>query len=95
MLAMAQPLKKTATLRARIDPALKQRGDDILAALGISQSDFLTMSYRQLVMQRGLPFDLRLPNEETATAMREDLSRAPRHAGPTKALFDDILIGDD
>ena len=79
--------KKTATLRARIEPDLKKEGDGILDALGLSQSDFLTMSYRQLVMRRGLPFDLRLPNEETEAALKEDFSRLPVHKGSTKELF--------
>ena len=83
--------KKTATIRARIDPELKEEGDGILDAIGLSQSDFLAISYRQLVMRRGLPFDLRLPNEETEAALNEDFSKVPIHKGSTKELFATIL----
>ncbi len=33
------------------------------------------MTYRQLVMRKGLPFDVKIPNAETIESFNEDLSK--------------------
>lgn len=52
---------KTANLYARIEPDLKEQAESILAALGVPASNAITMFYRQIVLHRGLPFDVTLP----------------------------------
>ena len=64
-------MAKTAKISTRIEPELKSKGDSILASIGLSPSDAITMFYRQLVMFNGLPFDLKIPNSETVQAMKE------------------------
>lgn len=54
-------MAKTANLYARIEPELKERAESILNALGIPASNAITMFYKQIVMQRGIPFDMKLP----------------------------------
>ena len=54
-------MAKTANLYARIEPELKEQAEDILLALGIPASNAITMFYRQIVLQHGLPFDVKLP----------------------------------
>ena len=54
-------MAKSANLYARIEPDLKEQAESILAALGIPASNAITMFYRQIIMQRGLPFDVKLP----------------------------------
>lgn len=54
-------MAKTANLYARIEPELKEQAEEILLSLGIPASNAITMFYRQIVLQRGLPFDLKLP----------------------------------
>lgn len=63
-----------ARISSRIDSDLKQKGDSILAEIGVKPSQAITMFYKQIVRQRGLPFETRIPNEETIKAMQEDLS---------------------
>ena len=46
---------------ARIEPDLKSQAEAILAALGISASNAITMFYKQIVLQKGLPFEVKLP----------------------------------
>ncbi len=41
----------------------------MLKQIGLSTSELLTMTFRQLVMRQGLPFDARIANEETIAAM--------------------------
>ena len=59
-------MSKTATIRARVEPSLKSEVEDILEQLGLTASETVQMLYRQIKLQRGLPFDVRMPNDLTA-----------------------------
>ena len=52
---------KSANLYARIEPDIKEQAESILAALGIPASNAINMFYKQIILQRGLPFDVKLP----------------------------------
>jgi DNA-damage-inducible protein J len=62
---------KTAHLNVRLEPKLKAQAEKVLAALGTTSTVAVTMFYRQVVLRQGLPFDVSIPNAETAAAMRE------------------------
>ena len=61
---------RTATIRARIEPALKSEVEAILAELGLTASEAIHILYRQIKLRQGLPFDVRIPNELTARTLR-------------------------
>mgnify|MGYP003410769099 CR=1 FL=1 len=52
---------KSANLYARIEPDVKEQAEGILAALGIPASNAINMFYKQIILQRGLPFELQAP----------------------------------
>ncbi len=54
-------MSKSATVFTRVDPMLKEQADAILNQLGISMSTAMGMFLQQLVLQRGIPFELKLP----------------------------------
>ena len=54
-------MAKTANLYARIEPEVKEQAEDILMSLGIPASNAITMFYKQIILQRGLPFEVKLP----------------------------------
>ena len=54
-------MAKSANLYARIEPDVKEQAESILTALGISASNAITMFYKQIILQRGMPFDVKLP----------------------------------
>jgi DNA-damage-inducible protein J len=62
---------KTAYITARIEPALKASAEGVLQELGVSTTDAITMFMRQITLQRGLPFDVRIPNAATRKAIAE------------------------
>ena len=81
---------KTANLYARIEPDLKEQAESILAALGVPASNAISMFYRQIVLHRGLPFDVVLPANgpiDISQATVEEL-----HAELQKG-YDDMLNG--
>lgn len=53
---------KSANLYARIEPDVKEKAESILSALGIPASNAINMFYKQIILQRGLPFDVKIPS---------------------------------
>lgn len=64
-------MAKTEMIRARVEPALKEKAEDVLAHLGLTPTEAITLFYKQVTMHRGLPFPVRIPNAATRKAMRE------------------------
>ena len=64
---------KSAIINARVNPDLKQEVEQILSQLGITATQAITMYYEQIKMNRGIPFELKLPNSETRQAMEDAL----------------------
>ena len=54
-------MAKTSNLYARIEPDVKEQAEAILSALGIPASSAVNMFYKQIILHRGLPFEVVLP----------------------------------
>lgn len=54
-------MAKSANLYARIEPDIREQAEAILSALGIPASNAITMFYKQIILQKGLPFEVKLP----------------------------------
>ena len=54
-------MAKTANLYARIEPDVKEQAESILSALGIPASNAINMFYKQIILHRGLPFEVKMP----------------------------------
>ena len=59
-------MAKTATLHARIDEKLKINAENIFADLGLSASDAIKLFYRQVELNGGLPFEIKIPEKAIA-----------------------------
>ena len=75
-------MSKSANLYARIEPDVKEQAESILASLGIPASNAINMFYKQIILQRGLPFDVKLPtakvldiSELTEEQLSDELGR--------------------
>ena len=64
-------MEKSSTIHSRIDKKTKASAEKILAAIGINHSEAINLFYRQIVLRRGIPFSLEIPNEETLKAIDE------------------------
>lgn len=58
-------MRKTSMIRARTDPALKSEVDRILEELGLTVSEAINLFFKQVLLRRGLPFEVALPNKVT------------------------------
>ena len=95
-------MAKSANLYARIEPDLKEQAESILAALGIPASNAITMFYKQIILQRGMPFEVKLPAAhllDASTLTDEQLNVelekgfadiAAGRTRPAKQVFEDI-----
>lgn len=55
-------MQKTANVTARIEPTVKEQAEAILSSLGIPASNAINIFYKQIILQRGLPFEIKLPD---------------------------------
>lgn len=56
---------KTAFIRARIDSELKHKVECLLNQMGLSPTEAIRMFYKQIELQNGLPFHVKIPNKVT------------------------------
>ena len=83
---------KTATARALIDPDVKIQAESILKDLGLSVSKSFELFYRQVIAQRGLPFELQVPNQKTMKAIENSRQGRGKRFKTSQELFDDLGI---
>ena len=95
-------MAKSANLYARIEPEIKEQAEKILSTLGIPASNAINMFYKQIILQRGLPFEVKIPDRtptDISVLETEELhielekGYADRKAGrtkETKTVFSDL-----
>ena len=93
---------KTANLYARIEPDVKEQAESILNSLGIPVSNAINMFYKQIILQRGIPFEVKLPTPQPVNmaVLSEEELNAELEKGyadlldgrtkPVRKAFDDI-----
>ena len=62
---------KDAVVRARIDGKIKDKAEEILHRLGLSTSEAINVYFNQILLNDGLPFELKLPNKETKKVFQD------------------------
>lgn len=86
-------MAKTAVISARIDPKIKQEAEKVFTELGLTASQAITLFYKQVELEHGLPFAVRIPNQETADALGQAESRQELERFNTlEDLFADLGI---
>ncbi|MCD8327600.1 MAG: type II toxin-antitoxin system RelB/DinJ family antitoxin [Ruminococcus sp.] len=54
-------MARTSNVFARVEPEVKEQAEIVLNQLGIPMSNAVGMFLRQVVIQRGIPFEMKLP----------------------------------
>ncbi len=80
-------------LSVKTDEELKIGVGKILQQLGLNHSTAINMYYRLILAQKGIPFDVKLPNKKTLKAI-DDIERGKnvKKFAAAKDLFDDLGI---
>ena len=56
---------KTAMVRARVEPDLKNQAESVFHRLGLNATQAITIFYKQVELRDGLPFDVVVPTTTT------------------------------
>ncbi len=57
-------MARTSNIFARVEPEVKEQAEFVLEQLGIPMSNAIRLFLRQVVLQRGIPFELKLPQSK-------------------------------
>ena len=88
---------KSEVIHARIDSNVKNDSQLILNKIGISLSQAVDLFLRQVVLNKGMPFDLTLPQKEDLVFFAENVSSVDAGKPSKKAkqimkLYEDGVI---
>ena len=86
-------MSKTAVISARISPELKRSAEQVFKELGLTVTQAITLFYKQVELERGLPFAVRAPNDVTVNALEEARTRQGlTNFNTLDDLFEDLGI---
>ncbi|WP_245606958.1 type II toxin-antitoxin system RelB/DinJ family antitoxin [Simplicispira psychrophila] len=83
---------QTSMLHIRVDEDIKEQATQALTAMGLSMSDAVRLFLRRVVIDQAFPLELKVPNEQTRTAMQE--SRAMMATQRARFATADALFAD-
>ncbi|MCI5159889.1 MAG: type II toxin-antitoxin system RelB/DinJ family antitoxin [Candidatus Electrothrix sp. AUS1_2] len=84
-------MEKTATIQARINPEVKQEAQKILNQLHITMSETIALYLTQITLHKGIPFEIKIPNEITQKTLRDSEAGKNLHrAGSVTDLFEEL-----
>jgi DNA-damage-inducible protein J len=64
-------MSKTAMIRARVEPKLKDNVEAIFRRLGLNATQAIMLFYKQVELRDGLPFEIVLPTPATKQAFED------------------------
>ena len=82
-------MPKAATVQARVEIKLKKQADSVLKKIGLNASQVINALYAQIVMRKGIPFELKIPSEDTKNAINELESGKGKRFSTFEDMFDD------
>jgi DNA-damage-inducible protein J len=84
---------KTEIVRARINSDLKKSVEKLLDDLGMSTSEAIRIYFKQIELEKGLPFEIKLPSEETIkTFEKTDRGEELTYCKDVDDMFDKLGI---
>jgi len=54
-------MPKSSSVYTRVEPEIKEQVEQVLSQLGIPMANAINLFFHQIVLQKGLPFDVKLP----------------------------------
>jgi len=69
---------KDAFVNTRVEQDTKDKVERVLKKIGLSPADAVRLLFAQIILQKGLPFAVRIPNQHTSQAI-EDIETGKTH----------------
>ncbi len=86
-------MAKSATIRARIEPHLKEDVEKLFKKMGLTTTEALNLFYRQVKLRNGLPFNVVIPNKTTEKVFKDtDVKRNLVRCDDVDDMFDKLGI---
>ncbi len=60
-----------AQINTRIDAPTKKKAEAVLHKLGLSMTDGIKIFLRRVIMENGIPFEVKIPNDTTAQTLKK------------------------
>ena len=83
-------MAKSAMINARVEPKLKQEVEGIFRQIGLNTTQAITLFFRHVKNYRGLPFDVKVPNEASRKAIAEARTGKGNKFKSSEALFKEL-----
>lgn len=84
---------KNTNINVRTTEDVKKGAEVILSGLGLNISSAVNLFLKQVINYKGIPFELRLPNQETLNAIDDiENSRDLESANSAEAMFKKIGV---
>jgi DNA-damage-inducible protein J len=80
----------TTQTTIRVDEVNYQLAKEILSKLGLNYSQAISVFNNMIVMNNGLPFDVKIPNKETQKALNELHNKEGKSFKNVDDLFADL-----
>lgn len=92
---------KSANVIARVDPNIKKQAEEILNDLGLNASSVINALYRQIIIQKGIPFEMKkepiniddMTEDELADILMKRIENFEKNGEsiPAEKVFEDIF----
>lgn len=79
-------MARTSNIFARVEPSVKEQAELILSELGLPMSNAVSLFLKQVILQRGIPFEMKLP--KTTPLCLEKLTISELDTEIDKGLYD-------
>ena len=60
-----------ATVTARVDENVKKEAETLFKKIGLNMSTAMNLFLKKCILEQGIPFELKVPNEETLKVLDE------------------------
>ena len=79
------------TIQVRLDKRTKEQAQKVFRTLDISMSEAIKLFLRQVALQRGIPFEIKIPNALTDRTLRESEEGVDLHrVSSVDQLFEEL-----
>ena len=68
-------MTKTTAITVRLDPQVKKDAQAVLTELGLTTTQAVSLFFKQVTLNKGLPFAVEIPNEQTIQAIEDGLNK--------------------
>ncbi|MGI0479176.1 type II toxin-antitoxin system RelB/DinJ family antitoxin [Geminocystis sp. CENA526] len=83
-------MSKNAVIKAVTDAELKTKVEQIFIDIGMTPDEAVNLFYTQVLLHNGLPFDLKIPNQITISAIDDTNKKIGETFNSVDQLFEDL-----